>query len=328
MAVLEYPIRILLVTISDVDDYNKVKNELNKHGKVIGTVFTVGKNGADVNKVKGGGYLWKHKKPGKDEFFLIVLAAIPKASEVLEKGLKAISSRGLFNLKKFHEEYPVIPVHDIGVIINAQEIEKAGKKYGTKQKKIEQVGWHDIGELKSLIKKLDKKKDKTKKDKDQLEDYKAELKLQESINRLSGMRTRELKLGCVIIEDDDDFTKIYKELIPHAGKTLRGREIWAGRFAKEDVGLMIWHHEQFGQDEYWALLFLDKDTIKSGKLADWEGPAINEFKKLYQNVIPIIEIPKIKTGVSIDAGKIISRLERAQKKIKKDKDLKEAKIKI
>ncbi len=318
MQLIKYPIEIVLVTVSDINDPKGILHELSEHGKVIGSVFTT-----ETNKVRGGAFLWKHKKLGRDKFILTIISGVPKLSE------GNISKRGIFNLKKFHENYPIIPIIDIGVSIDASEIvrsadkaiekinnkveelKKLGKKYKGDLSK--QIKFHDFGELKELIKKLKKKRKKTEEDEKYLKELEEELELQEKVNKFHGFTTREVKLGAIITEDDSDFNKIVEQLSQHTGSVKGKKELWAGRFSNEDIGLILWHREQMGYDTYWIFLVLDKDSIKSGKLLDWEGPDIKEFKKTYGSSMPIIEIPKIKTEMAIETSTILNKLERKKK---------------
>ncbi len=319
MQIIKYPVKIVLVTVSDVKDPQRIFKELKEHGKVIGTVFTEGED-----KVKGGAFLWKHKRfLRRDEFILTLIGGIPKLSEGI------ISKRGIFNLKKFHENYPEIPIIDIGVSINASEIVNATDKFFKRiKKKIKKlkgmkykgdlskaIEFHNYEELKELIKNLEKKKNKSDEEKEQLEELKEELKLQKKINEYTGISTRELKVGVLITEKDKDFKNFVNQLEKHAGKVRGRRELWAGRFKNEDIGLIVWHREQLGQDTYWVFLVLDKDTMKSGTLIDWEGPDIEMFIKRYLSV-PVIAIPKLKTDLALEPSTILRRLEHKKKSSK------------
>ncbi len=319
MQIIKYPVKIVLVTVSDVKDPQRIFKELKEHGKVIGKVFETEK------KVKGGAFLWKHKRfLRRDEFILTLIGGIPKLSEGI------ISKRGIFNLKKFHENYPGIPIIDIGVSINASEIVNATDKFFKRiKKKIKKlkgmkykgdlskaIEFHDFKELKELIKNLEEKKSKSDEEKEQLEELKEELKLQKKINEYTGISTRELEIGTIITENDNDFKNFVNQLEKHAGKVRGRRELWAGRFKNEDIGLIVWHREQLGQDTYWVFLVLDKDTMKSGTLIDWEGPDIKTFKDIYGQEIPIIVIPKLKTDLAIEPSTILKHLENKFKEIK------------
>ncbi len=297
MQILKFPIEIAMITVSDIKDPKGILHELSEHGKVIGNVFTEG------DKVKVGAFLWKFNRLGIDKFVLTLVAGTPKITEGV------ITKRGLINLKKFHNDYPVIPINDIGVSIDASEIVKSADSI---LKKIHsRINESDI---EKEINALKHKKRKTKEDKERLKELKEELELRNNIDKMKGGTTRELKLGVLITEDDEDFNKIVNQLRGHSGVVKSKRELWAGRFINEDVGLILWHREKMGKDVYWVFLVFDKDTIISDKkLIDWQGPDIEGFKKEFGEFIPIIEIPKLKTNLSLEPSTIIEKLEKKKK---------------
>ncbi len=296
MSVIKFPVEIAMITVSDTNDPKGIFKELSEHGKVIGKVFT------ERGKVKGGAFLWKYNKIGIDKFILTLIAGTPKLTEGV------ISKRGLLDLKKFHEDYPIIPIIDIGVSIDASEIVKSADSIFERSN----LNIQGIKDIKKAINDLKHKKKKTKEDKEKIKQLKEELELQEMINKISGFSTRELKLGILITDDDDDFNKIVNQLKSHSGVVNNKRELWAGRFTKEDIGLILWHREKAGKDVYWVFLILDKDTIIE-KIVDWEGPDIKEVKKEFGEFIPIIEIPKIKTELQLEPSIIINKLEKKKK---------------
>ena len=284
MSLIKHPISIVLVTIADDEDVNTLKDELGKHGKVIGTVFS------DNKKLKGGAFLWKHDKVGIDDFFLVIISGRTSVTEALtEEGIKGISKRGLFNLKKFHEDYPGIPMFKLDAIIDASDIADFAKKriLLTEKGRAGNAKKEFLKEREELVKKM------------------------EQIGKdLTGGRTRELNLGVITIKDDKDFKQYLDNLKPHTGE----KELWAGRFPKEDVGLIVWHHEQEFKDEYWIFLVLDKDTIAEGKFFDWQGPDIKDFKRRYGDTIDIVDIGLVTTNLALDAGKITRTIDELRAK--------------
>ncbi len=265
MAIIEYPIKVVLLTIADNADFQKILNELNKHGIAKGGVFK------EDGKLKGGVILWKHKKTmKKDEYILIIISGVPSIKEAFAgEGLAGLSRRGLFNLKKFNENYPKIPFKDIGVFINAKEIVDAA--YG----KVDEKALKKIAE------------------------------------QQKGITKRDLKIGCIITESDADFNKFYEELKPHTSNNelLKIDEF----YEEDDIGVIFWHHEKPGLDEYWVFLVLDKDTLKEGKLIDWKGPNIGGFIKEYGDNIPAYKLPLLKTGMAYDISNILKKLEKKKK---------------
>jgi len=283
MAIFNRSISVMLVTVADNKDPAELKKELGEHGEVIGKVYSEG------NKLKGGAFLWKHDKTlFPDDFYLIIISGRTSLTEATTggEGIGGLSERGLFDLRKFHEDYPGIPMKKLDVKIDASDIPK-------------------LTDMRQLL--TGREKGDGKKRKELQKDMAA-------ISKQTGGRTRELNIGALIIENDNDFKRLIDELKPHTGE----KELWAGRYPKMDIGLIIWHHKQPGKDDYWILLVLDKDSIIEGKLVDVHAPAINKFKKEYGNDIPIHTISVIaskKIG-ALDAGKIINAFEKRLKEIK------------
>lgn len=267
MAVLKHPVRVVMITLADNSDVTKLKNELGEHGKVIGDVFK------DDKKLKGGAFLWKWEKAGTDIIYLVMITGRPSLTEAVTKeGIAGVSKRGLFDLKTFHKEYPDIPIHDIGKVIDAGEVAKAAEIIKTLQ-----------ANDKEALNKLEE--------------------MQKIAKKQTGFRTRKLNVGCLITTIDEDFNTFFNELKVKAGKS----ELKKFRWQDLDVGLIIWHYEKAGKDEYWIFLVLDEDKLIEGKI-DWEGPNIDEFSKLYGNSIPIMKFKTIKTNLALEPNTVINRL--------------------
>ncbi len=251
MPLLKYPVKICVITMADAKDIKHLEDELRAHGELKGRVFK------EEGGIKGGAYLWKHRRRFKpDEFILVIIGG--KKSFIEGK----ISNKGLLNLKQFNMDYPKIPIHDIGLEIGAKEVaDTADYKFKEKPKDLPR-----------------------------------------------GIMTRRLKIGCLIHTIDKDYETFREELTKHVGE----KELFADRFAKEDVGLIIWHREKPGFDEYWIFLTLDKDIG-----LDMEGPNINEFIKNYGKKIPIISVGLLKTEFALDPSRITKKLEKKFKEIKK-----------
>ncbi len=115
------------ILVSDPDDPLNIMNELEQHGKLWARNITK-KDGDPILSAA----LWKHDIPGaRDEYYLMLIIGKKSLREGVKRG-------GSININKFAEDYPKLPLFDIGTQINASSIVKGIKDH--KREKVKQGG--------------------------------------------------------------------------------------------------------------------------------------------------------------------------------------------